>query len=638
LPERRRDPIAVPNMSADEASHTTIHLLTLKDLDTMASDKAFTEEQKQFLSGFAFGTDVARAVSGLPVISNGSSCAGDAAVTVGGQVTSALPVGPEKMALLAQQNTIKSGKTLCKEEQAKLEKNPLDMWDEMQARSDAGEFPKGTDVFLQKFHGLFYVAPAQNSYMCRMRLPGGSIKAWQLSGLADLADRSAGGFIDVTTRANLQFREIPANQAMNILYGLRELDVVSLGSGGDNIRNCTASPLSGIDPEELIQTLPLAKRMHHYILNSREMYGLPRKFNIAFDGGGTISALDDTNDIGFHAVKIDDSQATDAFPAGIYFQLTLGGITGHQDFARPTGVLLRPEQCVAVAGAIVRVFVKSGDRTDRKKARLKYVLDDWGFDKFVAEVEQLLGHPLGRFEESKLTKAACENRMAHVGFHRQSQPGKSYVGVVLPVGRLTSDQARSIAQIAQEYGDGEIRLTVWQNLLIPNLPDEKIQEVKVRLTEIGLGYDATSFRAGLIACTGSGGCKFAAAETKTHAMQLAEHLESQFELDSPINIHLTGCHHSCAQHYIGDIGLLGCKVDRHDDMVDGYHVHLGGGWGDRQGIARLIFESVAYNDLADLLTSVIGGYLEQRRDRETFVDFATRTSDEDLKALARVPV
>ena len=277
----------------------------------MASDKAFTEEQKQFISGFAFGTDVARAISGLPVISNGSSCGGEVAVSVGGKSSTPLPVGPEKIALIAQQETIDAGGILCKEEQAKREKNPLDMWDEMQARSDAGEFPKGTDVFLQKFHGLFYVAPAQNSYMCRMRIPGGSLRSWQLAGLSDLADRSAGGFLDVTTRANLQYREIPADQAMNILYGLRELDIVSLGSGGDNIRNCTASPLSGIDTSELIETIPLAKRMHHYILNNREMYGLPRKFNIAFDGGGSISALDDTNDIGFHAVKVDAEHASD---------------------------------------------------------------------------------------------------------------------------------------------------------------------------------------------------------------------------------------------------------------------------------------------------------------------------------------
>ncbi|MEO1526475.1 MAG: NirA family protein [Planctomycetota bacterium] len=598
------------------------------------SEKGFSEEQKQFLSGFAFGADVARSVSGLPVISNSAGNAPQGtSVTIGADASASLPVGPEKIALLAQQETTDSGKTLCKEEIAKQEKNPLDMWDEMQQRADAAEFPKGTDVFLQKFHGLFYVAPAQDSYMCRLRLPGGVLYGWQLAGLADLVDQHAGGFLDVTTRANLQAREIPAGGAMEFLYGLRELDVVNLGSGGDNIRNCTASPLSGIDRSELIPTIPLAKRMNHYIMNHREMYGLPRKFNIAFDGGGSISALDDTNDIGFHAVAIEEGDASETFPAGVYFQLTLGGITGHKDFARPTGVLLKPEECVEVAGAIVRVFVKNGDRTDRKKARLKYVLDAWGFDKFVAAVEEELGRSLPRCDESKLTKSTAEDRWAHIGWHPQAQSGKQYVGVVLPVGRITSDQARGLAKIADEYARGEIRLTVWQNLILPNIDEGDVETVNQRLTEIGLSTDANAFRAGLVACTGSAGCKFAASNTKSHGMQLAESLESRFELDQPINIHLTGCHHSCAQHYIGDIGLLGCKVEVGDDMVDGYHVHLGGGWGERQGMARLIFESVAFDELPALLGDVVGSYLENRNEGESFVEFASRHSDAELQSM-----
>lgn len=605
------------------------------------SDKAFTEEQKQFLSGFAFGSDVARAVSKLPIISGSGSTNGTTLQVGGGSTTvdgTAFPRRPEMLALQAQADTEASGKKLCNEEKAKREKNPLDMWDEIVARSDAGEFPKGTDVFLTKFHGLFHVAPAQNSFMCRMRIPGGVLHAWQVRGLADLSDRSAGGYIDCTTRANLQFREIPADQAANILYGLRDVDVISLGSGGDNIRNCTASSLSGIDETELVETIPMAKRMHHYILNHREMYGLPRKFNIAFDGGGKISALDDTNDIGFHAVSVTAEQADDDLPAGVYFQLTLGGITGHKDFARPTGVLLTADECYEVAGGIVRVFVTSGDRTDRKKARLKYVLDDWGFDKFVEAVEEQIGKKLRRVDESRITASHHEDRLAHVGVHAQKQAGMNYMGVVLPVGRITSDQARSLADIAQRYGNGEIRFTVWQNLIIPFVRDEDVDEARQKIEATGLSVDASSFRAGLVACTGSAGCKFAASDTKSDAMAIAAALESQFQLDEPINIHVTGCHHSCAQHYIGDIGLLGCKVEQGEDMVDGYHIHLGGGWGDRQGIARLLFEFVAAEDCPQTIASIVGGYLERRHEGESFVEFAKRSTDEELRLLLNVAV
>ncbi len=601
------------------------------------SDNPFTEEQKQYLAGFAFGADVARAVSGLPVVAGRGG--GDVAVTIGGGDAAgdqSMPVGPERLALQAQQQTIASGKKLCKEESAKQTKNPLDMWDEMQGRADASEFPKGTDVFLTKFHGLFYVAPAQDSYMCRMRIPGGLLHAWQLRGLADLGDRYAGGYVDVTTRANLQFREIAAADAMNILYGLRELDIVNLGSGGDNIRNCTASPLSGIDPDELIETIPLAKRMHHYILNHREMYGLPRKFNIAFEGGGRIASLEDTNDVGFRAAEVLPQDASDDLPAGVYFQLALGGITGHRDFARDTGVLLEPNECVEVAGAIVCVFVVHGDRTDRKKARLKYLLDDWGFDRFIETVEQSLGRKLRRVDSSRVTSVTAEQRLAHVGFHPQRQQGRHYVGVVLPVGRITSDQARGLSEIAETYGNGELRFTVWQNVLIPHIRDSDIAVVKRELDLMGLDHQASSLRAGLVACTGSAGCKFAGADTKRHAMEIAQSLEQQFQLDQPINIHITGCHHSCAQHYIGDIGLQGCKVEQGEEMVDGYHVHLGGGWGDRQGIARLLFSSVAFAEVLPLLAAIIGNYLANRQPDESFVEFAGRHSDEQLKSMAAV--
>lgn len=585
------------------------------------------------------GADVSRAIRGLPILagSAGSSSL-ESMITLGGSASPPANLsGPDSMARAAQDAVLASGKTLSKEEQAKREKNGLDMWDEIEARSSAAAFPQGSDVFLQKFQGLFYVAPAQNSYMCRMRIPGGQIRSWQARGLADLADRSAGGYVDVTTRANLQYREIPADQAMEILYGLRELEIITLGSGSDNIRNCTASCLSGLDASELIETLPLAKRMHHYILNHREMYGLPRKFNIAFDGGGRISSLDDTNDIGFHAVQVKPENATATHPAGVYFQLTLGGITGHKDFARDTGVLLRSHQCVDVAGAIVRVFIRTGDRTDRKRARLKYVLDEMGFERFLHEVETELGHPLDRFDAALVSVPQNEDRFAHIGFHPQRQAGLFYAGVVCPVGRITSKQLRALGDIADQFGNGELRFTVWQNVILPGINEADIPAVKQAITEAGLGYEATAFRAGTVACTGSAGCKFAASDTKRNAMQIASLLESRFELDQPLNIHVTGCHHSCAQHYIGDIGLLGCKVEQGDDLVDGYHVHLGGGWGANRGLGRLLFEFVAMEDVPELLASIIGGYLRKRHPQEPFVQFAARSSDEELRQLAWAP-
>ncbi|MEM1304837.1 MAG: NirA family protein, partial [Planctomycetota bacterium] len=534
--------------------------------------------------------------------------------------------------IAAQDAQVAAGGKLVGEEKAKREKWPHEMWDELRSRADAAEFPKGTDVFLTKFWGMFYVAPAQDSYMCRMRFPGGALRSWQLRGLADLGDRSAGGYVDVTTRANLQFREIPASEPINIIQGLRDLGIINFGSGADSVRNVTSSPLSGLDPTELIETLPLARDMHHYLLNHRELHGLPRKFNIAFDGGGWISALEDTNDIGFTAV----TAAGDDLPEGVYFQLTLGGITGHKDFARPTGVLLEPHECVDVAGAILRVYIKNGDRTNRNKARLKYVLDDWGFDKFVAAVEEELGHPLRRAPLDACHPRPEEDRQAHIGVHPQKQPGLNYIGVVLPVGRISSDQMRSLASISDRFGNGDIRLTVWQNLLITGVPDESIDEAKAAIEEIGLDWRTTAVRAGLVACTGSAGCKYAAAPTKANAMTIADFVEERLELDSPVNIHVTGCHHSCAQHYIGDIGLQSANVEDPDDpdgdTVEGYHIVVGGGWGDRRGIARELISGVPMRDVPVRITSLLQAYLDNRLSQEeTFVDFTRRHEVDQLK-------
>lgn len=595
---------------------------------------AFNQEQQSYLQGFALGADVARAVRGLPVLAGGGATGGNGAtVRLGPAAPAANPLRPD---LEAQDRFLAEGKTLCNEEKAKREKDPLAIWDEMRANATDGVFPKGTDVLLYKFSGLFFVAPAQNAYMCRLRFPGGEIKGSQLRGLADLSERFAGSYADVTTRANLQLREIAAEHGPSVLTGLQELGIVARGSGADNIRNVTASATSGFDPQELIETLPLAKEMHHHILNHRELYCLPRKFNIAFEGGGKVATLEDTNDIGFQAVRVREADASVDLPAGVYFRLTLGGITGHKDFARDTGVLVTPQECVAVAAAAVKVFIRHGDRADRKKARLKYLLDAWGFEKFLAETEKEVGRPLRRVAADRYEMPEAPNRWAHVGVHPQKQEGRFYVGVMLPVGRLTADQLRGLASIADRYGSGAVRLTVWQNLLIPDVPADDLDSVKFEIESLGLDWRASSMRAGLVACTGNAGCKYAGADTKRHALVLSEHLEERLDLDVPVNIHLTGCHHSCAQHYIGDIGLQATKVEVGDDTVEGYHLCVGGGYADRQGIGRMLFESLPFSELPQTVERLLSFYLDRRfGPEEGFVDFVRRLEIEELREAVR---
>src|SRR5947207_8680679 len=317
----------------------------------MPENPSFTEDQKQYLEGFIAAIAKKRGIA-LP---NGAA-AQPAAAQVDAEPTN----DPTVIHRLAQDRAVRAGGKLVPEELAKRAKNPFDMWDEMAANAAAGRFPKGTDVFLHKFHGLFYVAPNQEAFMLRLRLPGGILFAHQAKGLADIAERFGGGSVDITTRANLQIREIGAAYPLDVLTAIDELGLTSRGAGADNIRNLTGSPLAGIDPQELVDTRPLTRALYHYILNHRELFGLPRKFNIAFDGGGRTGVLEDTNDIGFAAVRVGPGKPVSE---GVYFRMLLGGITGHGNFAIDSGVLLEPDEVIAAAAAIVRAFIDHGDRT-----------------------------------------------------------------------------------------------------------------------------------------------------------------------------------------------------------------------------------------------------------------------------------
>lgn len=576
----------------------------------------FTTEQKRYLEGFTSGIQVGRLKP------------------AGGPAGPAAPSGPDAPHLAAQAKTEAAGKKLVDQEKWKRDEHPFDAYQRLKDQAAKDEFPKAPDNFRWRYYGLFYVAPAQDSYMCRLRIHNGILTHWQFAGAADIAEKLAGGFAHVTTRANLQMRDIPARNAVDVIERIIDLGLCSRGSGADNIRNVTGDATAGIAAGELLDTRPHARDWHFHILNNRVMYGLPRKFNVAFDGGGPIPTLEDTNDIGFQAVEVKDGAGVEP---GIYYRLMLGGISGHKDLARDTGVILKPSEATQVADAIVRVYIDSGDRTNRAKSRLKYVLDDWGFEKFLVAVEEKLGRKLTRVDAVFVAPRPAQDRQAHIGVHPQKQAGLNYLGVVLPVGKMMCEQMYELAAIARDLGDGDIRLTVWQNLLISGIPDDKIEAAKSRIESTGLEWRASSIRAGLVACTGSQGCKFAASPTKRNAEEIAAWCESKVTLDTPVNIHLTGCHHSCAQHYIGDIGLIGARVEVNDDgdTVDGYNIFVGGGFSDKAAMGREVYPNVKAADAPKVVERLLKSYLANRDGpEETFFAFAAKREADALKELA----
>lgn len=505
------------------------------------------------------------------------------------------------------------------EERVKRELHPLDAFEQILDNASANKAPDKEETFRFKWNGLFFLTPNKEAFMARLRIPGGALKTFQLRELAAIAKELTSGYVQITTRANFQMRLIEAKDTPAFLRRVQSVGLHTRGAGADNIRNITANPTAGVDPQELIDVMPLCQELAQTILNDRSFYDLPRKFNIAYDGGGLIGTVEDTNDIGARAVKVGDE---------VFFRIALGGATGHKAFARDLGVLVKPAELNKVVTAMVRVYIANGNRGDRKRARLKHLLETWSLEKYLAETEKLLGVTLQRAPAELGAEKPAETIHTHIGVHPQRQAGLNYVGVAMPVGQITPKQMLRVAEIADLYGSGEIRLTVWQNFIIPNVADAYVETVKKALRRIGFDTQQSMLRGGLIACTGNAYCKFAQAGTKGHAVALAEYLEKKITLDLPINIHLTGCPNSCAQHYMGDIGLLGVKVSG----AECYHVFVGGGFGSRQAVGRQVFSGIAFEDLKPTLEKMLKAYQRHREPGETFQSFTLRHDLNTLQA------
>lgn len=499
------------------------------------------------------------------------------------------------------------------EERVKRELHPLDSYPQMVDNAVRNTAPDKEEIFRFKWSGLFFLTPVKDAFMARLRIPGGVLQTYQLRELARIAQDLTTKIMQITTRANLQMRLIQPKDAPELLRRIQSVGLHTRGSGADNVRNITANPTAGVDPVELIDVLPFVHDLAQRIINDRVFYDLPRKFNIAFDGGGLIGAVEDTNDIGLKAVKRND---------GVAFRIALGGATGHKSFACDAGIVVGPGDVNNVITAMLRVYIKRGCRTDRKRARLKHLLEKMPVEEYLAEVEKDLGSRLERSQLDRQTDrwASQDLPHSHVGDYPQKQRGLNYVGAAVPVGQITPRQMLRIADLADSYGTGEIRLTVWQNFIIPNVADAFVPTLKRALEKIGLPAKQSNIASGVIACTGNSYCKFAQSNTKAHALEVTKYLEKRLHLDQPVNIHITGCPNSCAQHYMGDIGCLGTKVRGED----GYHIFVGGGFGKNQALGRQLYSGVTAKELPQNIEKILRGYITHRQGKETFQQFTVR--------------
>jgi len=451
--------------------------------------------------------------------------------------------------------------------------------------------------------GLFYSTPAQDGLLYRLRIPGGIINCQQFQTVADIADNHGSGYIDITNRANIQIREIQQSINIEVLKKFQALGLASTNAKIDHIRNIMTNPTAGIDTEELIDTRPLVKDWEEYITAHSHLGELSAKFSVCFDSGGKVSVRYQPNDI-ILAAELNNSN--------VYLRLYLSyGEKGEP--AKDTGIVFKPEKAITVLEALAETYLKHIDTKNRRKLRLREIINNITVKEYLHQVQENLNPDILKITKTPLRAFAPMREKTHIGVYSQRQTGLYYIGIVLPLGRLETWQIRGLANIAKRYGDDNIRLTPWQNLLLTDIPQNQISEVEQEITNLGLNSSPTDIKSFLVACSGKRGCAAAATETKDDALNLVKYLDSLMILDSSVNIHFSGCSKSCAQHTQADITLLGITTE-----TPGYQVYV---------LGHLLYEYVTIAKIPILIPEMLAVYQKQRLNlQETFGQFIQRHS------------
>jgi sulfite reductase (ferredoxin) len=464
-------------------------------------------------------------------------------------------------------------------------------------------------------------------FMVRIRIPSGGLVSHQFRAVAGLAERHARGIADLTVRQNVQLHWVRIEDLPEVLETLWRVGLTTMGACGDDTRNITGCPLAGVDADEIVDASPLVQAATRMLNGNPEFYNLPRKYKISITGCRAWCSYPEINDVGLTALRHPQT-------GEVGFSVRVGGgLSTDPHFALRLDAFVRWHEVLPVIRGISEVFRDSSVlRENREKARLKFLFlrYGWTVERFQAELEGRLGF--------RLAQAAAEDPPEdvyrdHVGVHPQKQPGYCSVGIAVLRGRMTPAEMQAAARLADLYGTGELRITAMQNLLIPNVPDERTADLARELEAAGLRIEASPFWRGTIACTGTEFCKLALTETKGFARRLVDELERRLPgFDQHVKIHITGCPNSCGQHWIADIGIEGKKLKLDGRLVDAYYFCVGGGVGRHQATARPIGYRVAADQVPDAIERLVSAYLAERRDGEAFRPFCARHTDGELRS------
>ena len=526
-------------------------------------------------------------------------------------------------------------------ERLKREKNPWEVFDEVRAFAREGRssvVPEWASAYF-KWWGIYTQGDgvgavggkggeglATDYFMMRIGLPNGLLTSAQLRVIADITRTHARNVADITTRQNIQLHWLTIESIPEIVDQLTKIGLSPKGACGDVVRNVTGCPLAGIDHDEITDASPLAVELAHALVANPEFYNLPRKFKISATGCPVWCSYPEINDVAFTAVKNSAGELGYTVRVG-------GGLSNEPHLGVKLDAFVRPGQAVDVARAITAIFRDQEVlRESRDRARIKYLFmkENWTAESFLAEIEHRLGY---KFESAAPETLPDDVLRDHVGIHKQKQPGLSYVGASVLRGRLTGDQLAAAANLAERYGDGQLRTTIMQNLIFVNIDTAKAGALAHELQHIGLHVDGTPFWRGAIACTGTEFCKLAISETKGFTRWLVDELEDRLPgFDQQLKLHVTGCPNSCGQHWIADIGLEGKKIKHQGKMVDAFYFCVGGAVGAHAAIARPVGYRAPATEVPDALTRLLSAYLNERTPGENLRSYFSRHEADAIRA------
>ncbi len=492
---------------------------------------------------------------------------------------------------------------LNKVELLKLRKSPLSLIHDIYRWADEGFEaipPEYYDLF--KWHGFFYRKQTPGYFMLRMRISNGIINSTQLRTVASLARDFGRGEGDFTTRQNIQLRWITIEAMPAIIERLQAAGLGAEQTGMDNFRNVTGCPLTGLTRHELLATRQLTTATALSLLGPA-FENIPRKFNISINGCRLDCTHSQSNDIGLTpAIGRLGSRPVPGF------NVVVGGHMGSRNphLAVPLDAFVRPAQVTPLCRAILTVFRDHGDRSIRGKARMWYLIDRWGMARFRDEVTNALGEALPSAGHCQLYVDPDPLEQDHVGVHSQAQDGLSYVGLVVPTGRVTAEQLFALADLADRYGSRELRLTNDQNVIIPNVRNQRLEELLAEPLLEEWSPEPSGVVRGLVTCTGIDYCHFALNDTKGISLVVARKLEERLpDRDKVVRLNVSGCVHACGRHRLSEIGLEATRLRQDGKVIDGFNIFAGGRVGENAKLGEEIHSKATVEETTELLADAI---------------------------------